>query len=621
LVVLSLAGSSRAQTNDADLAAQIRRQGEEIQQLQKELDAKLAAQAAAAADPAKPQLDEASVKKIVGDYLKENPGAGMPPSVQTGYTPAGGFFVRSAPNPAYVKWDDDCRIPFELRFRGRLMISYQDYKITDSINHVTNQPAVANANAVRLADFRQLEAKRMNFIFQGSAFDPDLHYNFNLLGNTRGLPGLQNNKVVQNVPAGGAAPNAAGLSPIGGGILLDHGVTLFEASVFYDFHGCAFWRGCGHDCPEGSAPYAPTYTLIVGKLKPFFGLDEFLGNGNQQFCEFSMSDLFFDADDETRLMAAGFQIKAAEDRFFMQTLVTNGSEGSFQPNTQMDNLPGFLSGWWYDLGGSWNEQRKAWDLYGDCISDIDYSCKPVARLGGCANLVPMNRRSLYGDSEQSRFFVMPAGPGGTRLINVLNGDTGTPAGSHNVDMFDAYLFSAFAAGKYKGLSIYNEWFFRDMDNFRTTPNGRGDIIYQDTLGKGGTSANALFPANHGLFDYGSDLQIGYFLIPKRLEVAARWSFIRGESGDINGLGKFTTTTVPGITGPVHVVAGAFRQFHEADEYTVGVNYFFKRHLLKWQTDIGYYRGGNPDGPSAVSIAGFIPGSDGYLIRTQIQLAF
>src|SRR5262249_16899670 len=157
------------------------------------------------------------------------------------------------------------------------------------------------------------------------------------------------------------------------------------------------------------------------------------------------------------LMGAGIQVKAVDDRFFLQALVTNGSEGSFQPNTQMDDYPGFLMGLWYDLGGSWNEQKKAWDLFGDCISDVDYTCQPVVRFGGCVNLVPLDRRSLYGDAEQSRYFVTPAGPGGTRLINVLNGDAATPNGAHAVDKFDADTYNAFVAAKYHGFSVANEW--------------------------------------------------------------------------------------------------------------------------------------------------------------------
>jgi hypothetical protein len=554
----------------------------------------------------------------------------MPAGVQTGYRLGQGFSIASTPNPKLVNWDDDSAIPFELRFKARLKVGYYGYKVTDRTNHQTNLPATqtnltgvvppANTNTTRLADFSQLEVKRMNFVWEGTVFDPNLKYHFELLGSTRGLPGIQNNRVIQSSPPGGTAPNGAGVSPTGGGIVLDHAVTLFEGWVAYDIPLCSCQKGCGPDCPEGSWKYCPTLTLICGKLKPFFGLDEYLRNSNMQFVDFSMADLYFDADDDTRLMGAGIMLKAFQDRFFMQSIVTNGNEGGLQPNAQMDNLPGFITGLWYDIGGRWNPEKKAWDLYGDCISDIDYSCSPVMRVGGCVDLVPMNRRSLYGDDEQSRVFVMPAAPGGTRLINELNGDAGAPPGTHAVDMFDYYCYNAFIAGKYHGFSVCNESWVRTLNNFRTAPAGLGNIIYSDTLGPGGAARNALFPANHALLDIGNTLQAGYFLIPRKLEIAARWSWIRGNSGDINGTGQVTSTTVPGVAGKVDVVSGAFRQFHEADEYTIGVNYFFKRHALKWQTDFGIYQGGNPAG-GGFPVACFIPGADGYLLRTQIQMFF
>lgn len=618
LLFPAAAEKGRAQEK-TDLRAVVEQQSKQIDELRKQIDAQLTArQHAEAKDPAQDALDPNAVKKIVADYLHENPGAGMPPGVQTGYSLSTGFVIRSAPNPKYVNWDDDCKIPFELRIHGRLQLAYYFYKVTDPVNHLTNVPATQNANSVRLADFSQIEAKRVQLTFEGTAFDPDLRYLLRLHGDTRGLPGLQNNKVIETV-AGTTDPNgAAAATGTGGGVLVDHSVRLFEAWVAYDIHGCAAQKGCGRDCPEGAVKYAPTYTLIAGKLKPFFGLEEYLGNATEQFVEFSMADFFFDADDDNRLMAAGGMVKALEDRFFMQAIITNGSESLF-PNSQMDKYPGFITGFWYDFGGSWNYERKAWDLFGDCVSDIDYSCKPVIRTGGSFNIVPLDRRSLYGDAEQSRYGTMAAGPGGTRLINLLNGDAATPAGSHAVDMFDAYSYNAFVAAKYHGFSVLNEWWLRDLDNFRTTPNGMGNIIYQDTLGPKGASANALFP-HHGLIDYGTDLQAGYFLIPKRLEIAARWSWVRGQSGDINGNGTFTTTTIPGVVGPVHVVNGAFRNFHEANEYTLGLNYYFKRHLVKWQTDFSIYNGGNP-AVGGSSLAGFIPGEDGYLVRTQFQLFF
>ena len=613
IVLLAAVGRGLAQ-DDAELRRLAAENQLKLEALKQQLQAAQAAPPAAQA-----ALDDSAVQRIVGEYLKDRPGAGMPSGVQTGYALGQGFVIRSAPNPPYANWDDESKIPFEIRFRARFQASYIRFKTTDPVNHVTNVRAVANANADRLPDFSQLEIKRMNFIWEGSAFDPDLHYRLELNGFTRGIPGLQNNKVVQTAPAGGFAPNGSGVSPLGGGVVVDHAVTLFESWVSYDFHGCASQKGCGPGCPDGQTLYAPTYTVMIGKLKPFFGLEEFLRNTNMQFVEFSMADYFFSADDDTRLTGVAGQVKAAEDRFFLMAIVTNGSEGSFQPNTQMDDFPGFICSFWYDLGGSWNPDKKAWDLFGDSISDIDYSCKPVARLGGGVNLVPMDRRSLYGDAEQARMFVIPSGIGGTRLINVLNGDSATPNGAHDLDKMGAYFYNAFVAAKYHGFSVYNEWWLRNLAGFHSARNGSDQIIYQDTLGPGGASANALFPL-HGLLDYGFTLQSGYFLIPRKLEVAVRWSWLRGNSGDINGKGTFHTVTVPGVAAPVHVVDGAFRQYHEANEYTIGLNYFFRRHNLKWQTDFGIYEGGNPSG-NGQSIAGWLTGQDGWLLRTQVQLFF
>lgn len=619
-------GTSRAGDPDTELLKLIEQQKAQIEELKQRLDAIATnpIEATGAADPTKPSMDEAAVKKIVADYLKDNPGAGMPSGVQSGFETGRGFVIRSAPDPKYVKWDDQCKIPFELRFRGRIQLDYYNYKVTDRLNHLTGALAGQNTNAPnRQADFSQLEVKRMRMTIEGTAFTPDLRFRVELDGNTRGLGGTQNNRVLQTT--GTTDPNTSSASSIGGGVTVDHAVRLFQAWVAYDFHGCAGEKGCGADCPEGLVKYVPTYSLIAGKLKPFMGLEEFLGSANEQFVEFSMADWFFDADDDNMQMAAGTQIRAMEDRFFLQAIVTNGNESQF-PNTQMDKYPGFNLGWWYDFGGSWNEEKKKWDLFGDCMSDVDYSCRPVLRVGSAVDIVPMDRRSLYGDLEPSRAFIVPGGPqGGTRLINVLNGDgtAATPAGSHAVDSFDSYLYNAFVAAKYHGFSLSNEWWLRNLDNFRTSANGRGNILYQFPSS---TSPVYLFPANHGLVDFGTQLQGGYFVVPKKLELVARWSWIRGDSGAVFGNGKFTTinvpgtTAIPGVTGPVRVATNAFREYHEANEYTVGVNYYFKRQLLKWQTDVGVYTGGNPSG-NGQSAAGFIAGSDGYLFRTQLQLAF
>src|SRR6516164_9575514 len=171
VVVLASAGVSLAGEDNTDLRSLIEQQGKQIEQLKQQLQAQ-----PAAAAPGAPALDDQAVKKIVADYLKDNPGAGMPPSVQTGYSSATGFVIRSENNPPYVAWQDDCKIPFELRIRGRVQLDWYFYKVTDTRNHLNNTQTFSlpkKGQPVNTSpDFNQLEVKRTRLIFEGTAFDP-----------------------------------------------------------------------------------------------------------------------------------------------------------------------------------------------------------------------------------------------------------------------------------------------------------------------------------------------------------------------------------------------------------------------------------------------------------------
>ncbi len=660
LIVLSASANGRGQEEQAepsDLRAivakqqqQLEEQQRQLRELQERLDAAASAPIAAEQQPKNtpprsepnnkkgtqlerpgpsvtdvtPTPDEAKktpqpkaeppAPQNIEQYLKDNPGAGMPPGVQTGFEAGRGFFIRSPPNPPYIKWPDEAaRIPFEMRLRGRIQTDYYFYKVTDNNNHLTGR-----SYEPEVGDLSQLEVKRLRLFWEGTAFTPDLFYQFQIDGNTRGLAAWQGNRIIQNagVPPGasGGAPGIGAADSIIGGNTLDAaGLRLFTAFVGYDIHLGGSGKGCGIDCAKGTYRYTPTLTLLVGKQQPFFGLTEILGSANAQFVDFSMADWFFDADDNNMLMAATAQLRAFENRLFAQFQITNGNDSQF-PNVLMDRLPGFIMGGWYDIGGSWNEQAQGWNLWGNSISDIEYSVEPVVRVGGAADIVPMDRRSIYGDLEQSRVLAAPGAPGGTRLIDLLNGDTVAPAGAHAVDRFNYYTFDSFIALHYRGLSVYNESWCRILSGFQTTRPGNNAIIYQD-----GSGANALFPGGP-LIDCGTAVQIGYFIIPKKLEVAGRWDMVTGESGSINGNGHFTTVAIPGASSPVRVIDGAFRSFQNAQEWAFAVNYFFYGQLLKWSSDVNWYQGGNPAAGGA-SPAGYIPGVDGWMVRTQLQMAF
>jgi hypothetical protein len=585
-------------------------------------------------------LDEKAVNGIVEKYLKDHPGSGMPSGVQVGFD--NGFVIRSNASPSYDNWKDDSRIPFELQIHGRMQNDYFGYKVTDKVNHFTNFDTGKNT----VGDESAILIKRMRFILQGTAFDPDLHFNITLDGTTRGLTGSD--------PRQNSFANPIGNVEGGQGVdSVDHAVRLFECWLAYDLHPCWSEKGCGCDCPDGTVPYQPTYRLIFGKQKPMFAFEEFVGgsklyglggSAREQFSEYSMAGWFFDADDDNLLMAAGLQIFELEDRLFASFLVTNGNETQ-TPYLLLDDKPGLNAGFWYDFGGDWDEKNKRWLLYGYGPSDLDYHCNPVLRVGATSNLVPMDRRSIFTQAELDRARTIPPTPnGGGTVTSVLNGGGVAPAvagvagtSGFAVDAFDSYTYEAYAAGKWRGFSLLSDWWLRNLDNFRGEKSGLANnsnrpILYNvNNVGSNALNQVALFNRG-GFIDYGTLLQAGYFVIPKKLELVARYSWIRGQSGDIRGDGTFRNLTtaernffgIPSAAagGPatVRLYNNAFREYQEASEIAFGVNYYFKGHNLKWQSDISFYNGGNP-AAGGQSPSGFIPGVDGYLIRSQIQLAF
>ena len=348
-------------------------------------------------------IDEAAVTKIVGDYLKESPGVGMPPGVQTGYFPGQGFVLRSPPSPAYKNWQDESGIPFQLNIRGLLQLSYDYYKVTDTQNHLTGLPV-----ATPFGDVSQLEAKRARLSFDGTAFSPDVRYGIELDGSTVGVAGLV------NVGRPRATPVVTGTNIPGSSAVSVDAVRLYTAYIAYD------WRPTCANCSTEENLYSPTVTVIAGKYRPFFGFEQYLGDGNQQFVEYGMAAWYFSPDDDDQQMQAGVQVCACEDRLYATINVSNGNEAD-TPNLQMDRLPGLNGGLWYDLGGTWNEERHRWDLYGHEVSDLEYHCQPVVRLGTMFDLVWLDRRSVYGVAEQSRVQSMPEQPGGGTFVNIFDG--------------------------------------------------------------------------------------------------------------------------------------------------------------------------------------------------------
>ena len=584
--------------------------------------------------PAK-ALGAKDVQSIIADYLKANPGAGLPSGVQTGYSMGTGFYVKSVPNPDYNNWSDQSGIPWEMRFRGRIQANYDFYKVQDNYNHLTKQfynnpnsvpPPIANPmNTVgpyTVGDFSTIEVKRMRLIWEGNIFTPNLTYEMQLDASSRGFNSFQNNKIVQNaaVPPGGAggfgAPgiNGQAASPIGGTIQTDHGARLFTAWLAYQIP-LGSRSSASVPVPEGSYSYTPSLTFIAGKQQPFFSLLEILGSATSQFAEFNMANWFFDTDGNNMMTGFSAQYRDFDDRLMLIAQIFNTNDGQGTPAVQTQRTPEFIGCFWFDFGGEFDKQGRRWNLFGNSISDLNYSRNLTVRAGGALSLVHLDPRNQYGDVPASFYFVGTGGPNGTRFINQFAG--GTLGNTFDLNQMNVNTFDAFVAAHYRGFSFYNEWYFRTYNGLRSLNPFTNSVVYSDFAG-----VNSIVNRSN-FMDYGMAVQTGYFLIPKKLEVIGLYSMINSQSGDLFGTGTFTPQTIrtgAGTTAVVRSYNGAFTNYHMAQEIGAGFNYYWFGQLVKWTTDFSYYRGGNPAG-NGQAATGFIPGVDGWLFQTQIQIAF
>jgi hypothetical protein len=137
-----------------------------------------------------------------------------------------------------------------------------------------------------------------------------------------------------------------------------------------------------------------------------------------------------------------------------------------------------------------------------------------------------------------------------------------------VTAYDVGMYTVDAHWKYRGLSVIAEYYWRGIANFR----------------------GADVPS---LFDHGFNLQFGQFVVPERLELLARWSRIVGDSGTL------------GLTD------------QSTDEVGIGFAWYFRGHQAKIVFDATRMNGMPLSSPRL----DLLPGSDGWLMRTQLQLAF
>ncbi|TWT34968.1 hypothetical protein KOR42_53610 [Thalassoglobus neptunius] len=137
-----------------------------------------------------------------------------------------------------------------------------------------------------------------------------------------------------------------------------------------------------------------------------------------------------------------------------------------------------------------------------------------------------------------------------------------------VSEYTVNLFAVDYSLKYQGWSFTSEYYFRTIDQFK------GADVPQ-------------------LFDHGLWLQLGKFVVPRKLQFITRWSRVVGNSGTLG------------------------QNDESADEIAGGLVWYFRDQHAKFTFDVSYLTRG-PINSAALDVA---PGDVGWFCRSQIQFSF
>jgi hypothetical protein len=239
----------------------------------------------------------------------------------------------------------------------------------------------------------------------------------------------------------------------------------------------------------------------AGQYKVWFNRQQLTSSGAQQFVDRAITDDFFSFARDQGVSLTGSALGPKQDQLEWEAGIYNGNGINRSSNENSDHL-GTARVLYMPLG--------AFKYYSE--SDVDDSTKPLFGVGAA---YAYNSQAVSDASEAARIF------SGGRL--------GTYFGEDFADDVDVQEFTADTMFKYRGFSVLGDFFFA-----KANPNSVGP-----------KSAK------------GYNLQVGYFILPKRLEAAFRWAQIDRESDARRGQRE---------------VGGA-------------LGYFFFAHNLKIQADI------------------------------------
>jgi hypothetical protein len=286
--------------------------------------------------------------------------------------------------------------------------------------------------------------------------------------------------------------------------------------------------------------------LKFGQWKVPFSRSREESGRRLQFTDRATANVFFDLNRSVGVGAYG-ELSTPFRPIKIETALFNGYRSrGFRTNRDggLDQNFGWSLRAFSDLGSEFGNDGEP---------DLTPHRSPTLRTGGG---LAYTRVGEEGQSEFSRARVVDSG---ATLLSLL------PPG---VDAYDVWYFTTDLHWKYRGWSVILDYYWRAISNF-----------------SGGAVPD--------LGDHGFVAQTGYFVVPERFEILARWSRIVGDSGTLG------------------------RRVQSSDEIGGGIAWYFRGHHAKFVFDATHVNGV----PIQESRLDMLPGDAGWFFRSQLQLAF
>lgn len=286
--------------------------------------------------------------------------------------------------------------------------------------------------------------------------------------------------------------------------------------------------------------------IKAGRFKMPFNLARSLSGREFEFTDRSMASTYFDVNRSLALGLYG-KVGVGQTPIHWETaifngLVTGGAETGSSGN--LDTNFAYSARLFSNPDGNWGTMQMAdWDWHEQVSTrwGAGYASSVIDRAGA---------------TEFNAIRVVDSGS----LLSML-----LPL---SVSGFQVNLFSVDSSFKYHGWSGTAEYYFRTIQGIE----------------------GADLP---DFFDHGFWLQLGKFVVREKVELAARWSNIQGNSGTL----------------------GANDQ--NASELSGVMTYYFRKQNARFTVDVTRLDGAPVDSAAL----DFSPGDNGWVFRSQIQFAF